>query len=81
MVAILSRPQCVKTEHQILAERPIAITVFETACQTGAQDQQKQHRSSKTTVYAGPKDQQLVLFFRNSHCPNIVPNTLQSSKE
>ena len=32
--------------------------VFEIAWWTGAQDQQKQRRSSKATVYAGPKDQQ-----------------------
>ena len=37
--------------------------VFEIAWWTGARDQQKQRRSSKTPVYAGPKDQQLVLFF------------------
>ena len=37
--------------------------VFEIAWWTGARDQQKQCRSSKTPVYAGPKDQQLVLFF------------------
>ena len=37
-------------------------TVFEIAWWTGARDQQKQRRSSKTPVYAGPKDQQLVLF-------------------
>ena len=36
--------------------------VFEIAWWTGARDQQKQHRSSKTTVFAGPKDQQLVLY-------------------
>ena len=58
------------------------ITVFEIAWWTGARDQQKQRRSSKTPVYAGPKDQQLVLFFfSNSHCPNIVQNTFQSSKQ
>ena len=39
------------------------ISVFEIAWWTGARDQQKQCRSSKTPVYAGPKDQQLVLFF------------------
>ena len=58
-----------------------ASTVFEIAWWTGARDQQKQRRSSKTPVYAGPKDQQLVLFFfLNSRCPNIVQNTSQSSK-
>ena len=60
------------------------VTVFEIAWWTGARDQQKQRRSSKTPVYAGPKDQQLVLFsflFSNSHCPNIVQNTFQSSKQ
>ena len=39
------------------------MAVFEIAWWTGARDQQKQRRSSKTPVYAGPKDQQLVLFF------------------
>ena len=41
----------------------------------------KQRPSSKTPVYAGPKDQQLVLFFLNSHCPKIIQNTFQSSKQ
>ena len=41
----------------------VIATVFEIAWWTGARDQQKQRRSSKTPVYAGPKDQQLVLFF------------------
>ena len=41
----------------------IEISVFEIAWWTGARDQQKQRRSSKTPVYAGPKEQQLVLFF------------------
>ena len=59
-----------------------ALAVFEIAWWTGARDQQKQRRSSKTPVNAGPKDQQLVLFFfLNSHCPNIVQNTFQSSKQ
>ena len=39
------------------------ISVFEIACLTSAWDQQKQRRSTKTTVYAGPKDQQSFLFF------------------
>ena len=34
------------------------LAVFEIAWWTGARDQQKQCRSSKTPVYAGPKDQQ-----------------------
>ena len=55
--------------------------VFEIARRTGARDQQKQRRSSKTIVYAGPKDQQSVLVFGNSHFPNIVPNMFQSSKQ
>ena len=55
--------------------------VFEIARRTGARDQQKQLRSSKTIVYAGPKDQQSVLVFINSHFPNIVPNMFQSSKQ
>ena len=56
-------------------------TVFEIACQTGAQDQQKQRRSSKTTVYGGPKDQQSLLVFGNSHFRNIVSNTFQISEQ
>ena len=56
-------------------------TIFEIACWTGARDQQKQCRSGKTTVFAGSKDQQLLLGFGNSHCQNIVPNTFQSSKK
>ena len=54
--------------------------VFEITCGTGAQDHQKQCQSSKTPVYAGPKDQRLVLTFGNSHCPNIYPNTFQRVK-
>ena len=49
--------------------------VFEIAWWTGARNKQKQHRSSKTTVFAGPKDKQLVLYFGNTHWPKIVPNT------
>ena len=56
------------------------ISVFEIARRTGARDQQKQRRSSKTIVYAGPKDQQSVLVFGNSHFPNIVPNMFQIQK-
>ena len=57
------------------------LTVFEIARRTGARDQQKQRRSSKTIVYVGPKDQQSVLVFLNSHFPNIVQNMFQSSKQ
>ena len=60
---------------------PSERAVFEIARRTGARDQQKQRRSSKTIVYAGPKDQQSVLVFGNSHFPNIVPNMFQSSKQ
>ena len=35
--------------------------VFQIAWWTGARDHQKQYRSSKTTVFAGPKDQQLCV--------------------
>ena len=69
----VSRPQWVKIW--------LPITVFEITWWTGARDQQKWHRSSKTSVLAGPKDQQLVLYFGNSHCPNFLPNTFQSSKQ
>ena len=55
--------------------------VFEIACRTGAQDQQKQCRSSKTTVYGGPKDQQSLLVFGNSYFRNIVSNTFQISEQ
>ena len=41
----------------------VSNTVFEIAWWTGDRDQQKQRRSSKTHVYAGPKEQQLVLLF------------------
>ena len=84
---------CPSNQHQVtcpvvlflivFCEIFLQLPVFEIAWWTGARDQQKQHRSSKTTVFAGPKDQQLVLYFGNSHCPNIVPNTwntFQSSK-
>ena len=50
-----------------LTATPTGLTVFEIAWWTSARDQHKQPRSSKTTVFAGPKDQQLVLYFRSSH--------------
>ena len=51
-------------------------TVFEIAWWTGARDQQKQRRSSKSPVYAGPKDQQLVLvFFFLIHIAQILFKT------
>ena len=49
--------------------------VFEIAWWTGARDQQKQRRSNKTPVYAGPKGQQLVLFFFKIHIAQILFNT------
>ena len=58
------------------------ISVFEIAWWTGARDQQKQRWSSKTPVYAGPKDQQLVLFFFfQIHIAQILFKTFQSSKQ
>ena len=52
------------------------MAVFEIACWTGARDQQKQRRSSKTPVYDGPKDQQLVLFFLKFILPKYIVHIL-----
>ena len=52
-----------QTDSLVYDDNNMISTVFEIAWWTGARDQQKQRRSSKTPVYAGPKDQQLVLFF------------------
>ena len=52
-----------KKMNLFVTYKDLTRTVFEIAWWTGARDQQKQRRSSKTPVYAGPKDQQLVLFF------------------
>ena len=70
-------PTCIRAR----AARTCCDAVSEIARRTDARDQQKQRRSSKKTVYAGPKDQQSVLVFGNSHFPNIVPNMFQSSKQ
>ena len=74
---LLSAPYLGTVLHHIVHEN----SVFEIAWWTGARDHDKQHRSSKATVFAGPKDQQLVLYFGNSHSPNIVSNTFQGSKQ
>ena len=55
-------------------------TVFEIAWWTGARDQQKQCRSSKTPVYAGPKDQQLVLFFFKFTLPKYCSKHISNFK-
>ena len=54
---------CSRSDSRNLEVHVATAAVFEIAWWTGARDQQKQRRSSKTPVYAGPKDQQLVLFF------------------
>ena len=51
-------------------------SVFEIARWTEAQDWQKQRRSSKATVYAGPKVHQSILVFGISHFSFKVPNCL-----
>ena len=56
-------------------ENDIWIAVFEIAWWTGARDQQKQCRSSKTPVYAGPKDQQLLVLFFLIHIAQILFKT------
>ena len=50
--------------------------VFEIARWTEARDRQKQRRSGKATVYAGPKVRQSILVFVNSHFGFKVPNCL-----
>ena len=54
--------------------------VFEIAWWTGARDQQKQRRSSKTPAYAGPKDQQLVLFFFKFALPKYCSKHISKHK-
>ena len=55
--------------------RSTSLPVFEIAWWTGARDQQKQRRSSKTPVYAGPKDQLVFFFFFLIHIAQILFKT------
>ena len=62
--------------HMSQMTQVVEITVFEIARWTEARDWQKQRRSGKATVYAGPKVCQSNLVFGNSHFSFKVPNCL-----